>query len=579
MKSNAPPSELRKAMAALRPDLMRAFWFSLVASLLVLAPTLYMLEVYDRVVNSRSHMTLAMLTLLVIWAYVVMEVLDWARTEVLREAGLKLENKLATRVFDATFEANLKRKPGGTPQPLGDLRGLRDFMASPVLQGIMEAPTALVFLLIVFMINPALGWMALVGAVVVTGLAWLNERATHGLMKEANATASGAQQYVDGTLRNAEVIESMGMLRDVHRRWIARQREFLGLQALASDRAAGYQSASKYTQLVLNSLMLGLGVYLQIHGHFTGSGGLMIVAATLGGRILAPLVQVVAQWRTLVNASESWTRLEQFLSDIPPKPEAMPLQAPKGMLTVEGLMAGPPGSQALIIRNVNFSLPPGEMVAVVGPSASGKTTLARLLVGLWPAAAGKVRLDGVDVFTWDKTELGPHVGYLPQGVELFEGSLAENIARFGEVDMAKVTAAARAVGLHELISSLPEGYDSPVGHDGARLSGGQRQRVALARALYGDPVFIVLDEPNSSLDEAGDAALAQAIATQKSRGSTIVVMTHRTSVLAVADKMLVLMDGAQQAFGPRDEVMAALSRKPQVPARPAGAGVAPVAAA
>lgn len=579
MKSQTTPSELREAVSALKPELTRAFWFSLLASLLVLAPTLYMLEVYDRVVNSRSHMTLAMLTVLVIWGYVVMEVLEWARAEVLREAGLKLEKRLAQRVFDATFEANLKRLPGGTSQPLGDLRSLREFMGSPALQAIMEAPTALVFLLIVFIIDPWLGWMAAVGAVVVTGLAWLNERATHGMMKEANNTAAGAQRYVDGTLRNAEVIESMGMLRDVHRRWIVKQREFLGYQAVASDRGAGYQSASKYTQLVLNSLMLGLGVLLQITGYFQGSGGLVIVASTLGGRILAPLVQIVTQWRSLVNARESWARLEGFLAQVPPKAQAMPLPAPKGMLTVEGLVAGPPGSPVAIIRNVSFALPPGEMLAVVGPSASGKTTLARLLVGLWPAVGGKVRLDGVDVFTWDKTELGPHVGYLPQGVELFEGTLAENIARFGEVDMAKVTAAARAVGLHELISSLPEGYDSPVGRDGAKLSGGQRQRVALARALYGDPVFVVLDEPNSSLDEAGDAALAQAIATQKSRGSTIVVMTHRTSVLAVADKMLVLLDGAQQAFGPRDEVMAALNKRAQPPARPAGVATAPVAAA
>ncbi len=569
MKPQTPPSELREAIGDLKPYFARALLFSIVASLLVLAPTLYMLEVYDRVVNSRSHMTLGMLTVLVLWAYVVMEVLEWARGTIMREAGLKFENRLAPRLFDAIFEANLKRMPGGTVQPMNDLRTLREFLGSPVLMAVMEAPTALVFLLIVFMINPSLGWMALAGAVIVTALAWLNERSTLGPLKEANKKAVNAQQYVDGTLRNAEVIESMGMLKDIHRRWLIKQREFLNLQALASDRGAGYQSVSKYTQLVLNSGMLGMGVFLQINGHFQGSGGLMIVASTLGGRILAPLVQVVTMWRSVASAQESWTRMEAFLAAVPAPSPGMPLPAPRGMLMVEGVMAVAPGGNVPIIRNVAFALPPGEMLAVVGPSAAGKTTLARLLIGLWPTAGGKVRLDGVDIFSWNKAELGPHIGYLPQGVELFEGTLAENIARFGDLDMHKVEAAARAVGLHELIAALPKGYDTPIGRDGGRLSGGQRQRVALARAIYGDPVFVVLDEPNSSLDEAGDAALAQAITQLKSRGTTFVVMTHRTSVLAVADKMLVLRDGVQQAFGPRDDVLAALNKMAQQAQQPA----------
>ena len=287
---------------------------------------------------------------------------------------------------------------------------------------------------------------------------------------------------------------------------------------------------------------------------------MMIVASVLGGRMLAPLVQMVSQWRAVVNVRDAWRRLEQLLTQIPERPEAMSLPAPRGVLSVEHVIAGAPGSNAPILRGIAFALQAGEVLAVVGPSASGKTTLARLLVGLWPTVSGKVRLDGADVFSWDKLELGPYMGYLPQGVELLEGTLAENIARFGEVDMDKVQAAARAVGLHELILALPQGYDSPVGRDGAMLSGGQRQRVALARALYDDPVFVVLDEPNSSLDEAGDAALAQAIAELKARGTTFVIMTHRTSVLAVADKMLVLRDGTQQAFGPRDEVLAALNQ-------------------
>jgi ATP-binding cassette subfamily C exporter for protease/lipase len=293
---------------------------------------------------------------------------------------------------------------------------------------------------------------------------------------------------------------------------------------------------------------------------------MMIIGSVLGGRVLAPLAQLVAQWSAVVNVRSAWDRLEGLLAQVPPKPQNMSLPAPKGLLTVESLMAGAPGQAAAIVRGVQFALNPGEVLAVVGPSASGKTSLARLLVGLWPAMSGKVRLDGADIHTWDKSELGPYLGYLPQGVELLEGTVAENIARFGDVDMVQVEAAARLVGLHELIMALPEGYNSPIGRDGAVLSGGQRQRVGLARALYGTPVFVVLDEPNSSLDEAGDKALANAIASLKQLGTTFVVMTHRTSVLGVADKMLLMRDGAQQAFGPRDEVLAALqkARQPQV---------------
>lgn len=320
---------------------------------------------------------------------------------------------------------------------------------------------------------------------------------------------------------------------------------------------------SKLLQLVMTSLLLGLGAWLLLTNSLNGGASMMIVGSVLGGRVLAPLSQLVAQWNAVVNVRSAWERLEGLLAQVPPKPEAMSLPAPKGYLTVEGLMAGAPGQQVPIVRGVQFGLAKGEVLAVVGPSASGKTTLARLLVGLWPAMSGKVRLDGADVFTWDKSELGPYLGYLPQGVELLEGSLAENIARFGEVDMAQVEAAARLVGLHELIMSMPQGYNSPIGRDGAMLSGGQRQRVGLARALYGKPVFVVLDEPNSSLDEAGDLALANAIAALKQLGTTFVVMTHRTSVLGVADKMLIMRDGAQQAFGPRDEVLAALQKAQQ----------------
>jgi len=563
MNPNKKPSELQAALLALEPHFRRAFCFALVTALLVLAPTVYMLEVYDRVVNSRSHLTLAMLTLMVVLAYVVMEVLDWARSETLREAGERLDQQMASRVFQAIYDSSLRRLGQSTLQPMNDFRTVRDFLHNPVVGALMESPVSLVFAVILFTMNPMLGWSAAAGAVVQVTLAWFNERSTHPPLMAANRAAIGAQQYADASLRNAEVIESMGMLHHIHRRWMGRQREFLGLQAVASDKAGAFQAASKFVQTTMGSLLLGMGAWLILENAWPSGGGQMIVGSVIGGRMLAPLVQMVSQWRAVVNVRDAWGRLDQLLAQLPPRPPTMALPVPRGLLSVEQLVAAAPGSQSAILRGVAFALQPGQVLAVVGPSASGKTTLARLLVGLWPAASGKVRLDGADVFAWDKAELGPHLGYLPQGVELLEGTLAENIARFGEVSQAKVEAAARLVGLHEFILSLPQGYDSPVGRDGAMLSGGQRQRVALARALYGDPVFVVLDEPNSSLDEAGDAALAQAIAALKARGTTFVVMTHRTSVLAVADKMLVLRDGNQQAFGPRDEVMAALSQAAQ----------------
>ena len=563
MKPNQKPSELREAVASLWPFFVRAGWFSLVCSLLVLAPSGYMLEVYDRVVNSRSHTTLAMLTLLVLGAYVVMEVLEWARSEVMRSASVELDRKMSVRIFNAIFEANLSRLPGGTQQPLNDFRQVRDFLYSPVLLAIMEAPVALVMMVLLFLINPLLGWSALAFAVLQTLVAWLNERSTKPPLMQANRTAIEAQQYADNTLRNAEVIESMGMLRDTHRRWQRKQQDFLDLRALASERAGGFQAISKLLQNTLTSMLLGLGCWLLLYNELRGGPGMMIVASVLGGRMLAPLVQVVSQWQTVVNVRDAWVRVDGLLVAVPERKQGMSLPAPRGALQVEQLVAGAPGSAAPILRGVQFALAPGEVLAVVGPSAAGKTTLARLLVGLWPAQGGKVRLDGADIHAWSKAELGAHLGYLPQGVELFEGTLAENIARFAEVEPAKVEAAARAVGLHEFILSLPQGYDSPVGPEGARLSGGQRQRVGLARALYGDPVFVVLDEPNSSLDEEGDAALARAIQDAKARGTTFVIMTHRTSVLGVADKMLVLHDGQQQAFGPRDDVLAALQKANQ----------------
>lgn len=559
MSVSKPPGELKSALFALRPYFKRAAGFSVVCSVLVLTPSWYMLEVYDRVVNSRSHMTLAMLTLLVLLAYALLEVLEWVRGHVMLEASLALDKKLSERVFSAIFEANLQRLPGGSMQPMNDFRTLREFLSSPALLAVMESPVSLLCLLCLFAISPLLGWASLVAAVAQVVVGWMNERSTQPPLLAANRQAIAAQQYADSSLRNAQVIEAMGMLRDIHARWVRVQREFLGLQAIASASGGGYQALSRFLQNVVSSLMLGLAAWLLLRNELNGGGAFLIVGSILGGRVLAPLVQAVAQWQSIVNVRDAYGRLDQLLTNIPVRVPGMPLPAPRGLLQVEPLIGGAPGGRVNILKGVGFVLQPGEVLAVVGPSASGKTTLARMLVGLWPAMNGKVRLDGADVYSWAKSELGPHLGYLPQGVELFDGSLAENIARFGEPDADKVEKAARAVGLHELICALPDGYQTQIGQDGGRLSGGQRQRVGLARALYGAPAFVVLDEPNSSLDEQGDRALAQAIATYKSSGTTFVVITHRTSVLGVADKLLVLNDGQAQMFGPRDDVIKALN--------------------
>ena len=566
-KFHAPAQgpELRAALVQLRPFFTRAGWFSLFASVLVLAPSGYMLEVYSRVVDSRSYGTLFWLTVVVLGAYALMELLEWARAEVMRAAAQRFDALLGTRVFDAVFAAKLRNVPGGTAHPLQDFAKLRDFLFSPALLAIMEAPVAILMAVLLFLISPGLGWSAVVFGIAQTLVALWNERRTKQPLMQANQKAFQAQQYADGTLRNAEVIAAMGMLRATHQRWVQKQREFLNLQAQASESAGGFQALGKLLQTTLSSLLLGLACWLLLNNELHGGGGMMIVGSILGGRMLAPLLQVVAQWQAVIGVRESWHRLEALLAAVPKDPENMALPAPRGVLQVEQLMAGAPGSPGVIVRGVAFALQPGEVLAVVGPSASGKSTLARLLVGLWPAASGKVRLDGVDIFSWDKAELGPHVGYLPQGVELLEGTLAQNIARFGEVDMHKVRAAAQAVGVDALIESLPQGYETVVGPGGVRLSGGQRQRIGLARALYGAPTLIVLDEPNSNLDDEGDAALARAITQASARGATVVVITHRTSVLGVAHKMLLIRDGVQQAFGPRDEVLAALQQAAVAP--------------
>jgi ATP-binding cassette, subfamily C, bacterial exporter for protease/lipase len=555
MKAGSAVSELRMALWENKSAWRQAVLMSWVIGLLGFTPTVYMLQVYERVVNSRDLMTLLMLTVVTLGAYAVMELIEKFRSRLLWGAGIEFELRMADRVYNAMFDGLLKKQMVGALSVQNDFKSVRDFFNNPALGAFFELPIALVSLVLLFAINPLLGWAALVGAGAQTLVTWLIQRTSREPLQEAQRRSQEAQTYAEASLRNAQVMESMGMLDAVMGQWQKKQRAFLAYQAQASESAGGLNAVSKLLQQLMGSVLLGLSAWLLLFNELNGGSAMMVISSVLGGRLLSPLTQIAQQWSAVATVSGAWTRLSALLESVPAREKNMALPAPKGELTVESLVAAAPGQNQAILRGLQFGVPAGQVLAVVGPSASGKTSLAKLLLGIWQPQAGKVRLDGVDVHAWDKAELGPHLGYLPQGVELLDGTLAENIARFGDLDMPRIEQAAALVGLHEFIKALPKGYETPVGRDGGLLSGGQRQRVALARALYGDPVFVVLDEPNSSLDDAGDAALAQAIATMKSRGTTFVINTHRTSVLSVSDRVLVLKDGAQQLFGPTAEVL------------------------
>jgi len=572
-----PVSELSEAAWSLLPLFKRSLWFSLAITLLSLGPIVYMQEVYGRVVNSRNVETLIMLSVLLLATIALQEFLEWIRTEVMSGAGVDLNVKLAERVFNGSFEANLRKVPGAT-QALSDLREIRNFAGSMAMPALLDAPLSLLFLLLIFLISPRMGFFSCLGAVAMGVASVMAERRVKPAMDAAQRSASEAQSYAGSALRNAPVIEAMGMMGAIESRWLKVQRRFLYYQAVASDHAGSSAAMSRMIMMAQGSLLLGFGCWLTLEGMIPDGGSAMIIASILGGRALQPLVQVVGMWKPVVSVRQAWGRLDQFLQAVPARERGMPLPPPKGQLSVEGLVVMAPGLPLQILRGVTFALQPGEVVAVVGPSASGKSTLARTLVGAWPAAAGAVRLDGVSVHAWHKSELGRYIGYLPQDIELFEGTLAENIARFDDVDTAALNAAIDAVGLRSVVDALPLGAASPIGDNGAILSGGQRQRVGLARAIYRLPRLIVLDEPNSSLDEAGERDLLQVIAMLKSQGCTVVVITHRTSVLPVVDRMLVLADGQVRLFGPRDEVMARLRGVAAQPAEAQAGAVAPIAA-
>jgi ATP-binding cassette subfamily C exporter for protease/lipase len=497
------------------------------------------------------------LSLMIVGFFAFIGLLEAVRSFIVIRIGSQLERRFNLRVYQAAFERNLFKGEGNAGQALGDLTHIRQFVTGPALFAFFDAPWFPVYLLVIYLFNVWLGVFATAGALLLIALAWLNESMTKQPLAEAAACSQQSSQLATSHLHNAETIQAMGMLGVLRNRWFQVHSRFLGLQNQASDIGAVISSLSKTLRLCLQSLVLGLGALLVIRGDMTA--GMMIAGSILMGRVLSPIDQLIAVWKQWSGAKLAYRRLDALLQAFPAGVEAMALPAPKGRIIFEQVSAGPPGQRAATLHLVSFHLAAGEVMGVLGTSGSGKSTLARVLVGVWPTLGGTVRLDGADIHRWNRDDLGPYIGYLPQDIELFSGSIAQNIARFREADPEKVVAAAQQAGVHELILRLPQGYDTVLGEDGSGLSGGQKQRVALARALYGQPSLVVLDEPNSNLDTQGEAALAGAIAQLKAQGTSVILVTHRSSVLAQADKLLVLNDGRLQAFGASQEVLKALS--------------------
>lgn len=555
-------NSLKAALKACKGSFISVGFFSFFVNMLMLVPSFYMLQVYGRVVTSGSISTLVMLTLIMTVLMATMGSLEWTRSRIMVRLSTKLDVMLSRDVYRASFKRALDS--GGmdaSAQPLNDLTGLRQFLTGNGLFAFFDTPWLPVYIGVMFLFHPWYGWIAIASAIILLCLAAINEKLTGKAIAEANKQNIAASLYTTKNLRNAEVIESMGMLHTLMERWGARQKKVLALQSSASDKGGMITSLSKTFRMLVQSLILGVGAYLAVKQEITP--GLMIAGSILLGRALAPIDLMIGSWKGFISARSQYERLNDILDKQQAEPQRMSLPAPQGNVLVENLMVGAPGSKTPILKNISFAVQAGSVVGIIGPSASGKSTLARALLGVWAPQHGVVRLDGADINNWDKRELGPYVGYLPQDIELFEGTISENIARFGEIDPEKVIQSAKTAGVHEMILQLPDGYDTVIGSEGVNLSGGQRQRVGLARAIYGTPRLIILDEPNSNLDEVGERALAHAIAQLKTTGATIFIITHRTNILAQLDRLLVLSNGTIGLYGPRELVMAELNKQQQ----------------
>jgi PrtD family type I secretion system ABC transporter len=561
-------TEVRRAFTACAPAFLATAVFSFFLNLLMLVVPLYMLQVFDRVLSSRSESTLVMLTLLAGFMLIILGLLEAVRSRVLVRTGVRFEGLLKDRVFAAVFERSIGA-PGATrAQALQDLDMLRQFLTGAGLFALLDAPWTPIFIGVIFLLHPWLGMASLAGALVLLALALLNEVLTGRPLRAASERAIKANNFAEASLNNAEVLKALGMLHGIRRRWYQHRVSAVGHQARASDRAGLLLAGTKFIRLYLQVLLLGIGAYLTMQQLITP--GAMIAAAILLGRALAPVELAVSNWRGFVAARAALARLKELLDSVPMEKPGMRLPRPEGRVQLERVVATAPGgdSASPILKGLSLQIPPGGALGVIGPTAAGKSTLARLLVGVWRASQGTVRLDGADVFEWSRADLGNHIGYQPQEVKLFDGTVAENIARFGRVDADAIVTAARKAAAHDFILRLPRGYDTLIGANGHTLSGGQRQRIGLARALFGDPSLIVLDEPNTNLDQPGERALLATMNALKREGKTLVIIAHRPNILVNVDSILCLSDGYMEALGTREEIIARYTLPPPPSPRP-----------
>ncbi len=562
---NRATGELRKAIFKAKTAFFMAGFFSLFINLLMLVPTLYMLQLYGRVVTSRSEETLYMLTGLVIVLFITLALLEMVRSRILVRIGNKIDKILSQRVFDALFKLAEKYPGKASTSALSDLTQIRQFMTGNGLFAFFDAPWIPIYIALLFYFHEDYGYFAIFAAVVLVIITIINNYSTKAKLNEANQHNSSSMMFVNTNLRNAEVIHAMGMKDNIRDMWKEKHYSFLRAQSDASASAGVWANISKITRMMFQSLMLGLGGYLVIQNE-VGSG-MMIAGSIVMGRALAPLDLMVNTWKQFSSARTSYKRLNALLSDFPKEKEYMELPAPKGELLLEQVVVVPPNGKSPSLRGISMQINKGDIVGIIGPSAAGKSSLARVILGLWPLQNGKARLDGADISQWDKVALGKYIGYLPQDIELFDGTVSQNIARFNEVDPKSVVKAAQMAGVHDMILRLPDGYDTKIGVGGSTLSGGQRQRIGIARAIYDDPVLVVLDEPNSNLDEIGEAGLIQAINYLKQIKSTVILITHRPNILQVTNKIAVLKNGLLEMYGATSAVLAKLrenaSPKPQ----------------
>ena len=568
--SSASADPFRQFLHASRRAILGVVGLSAMANLLALTGSLYMLQVYDRVLPSRSLPTLVGLTVLMAGLYAAFGVVDFLRGRVVHGLAIRLDRQLREPVFAATLRMPMRGgDKGGALQPVRDLDQIRGFLGSPGPMALADMPWLPVYLGLVFLLHPLLGLLATAGALVLVALTALTEMRSRNPAQASNQAAGERAAFLEAARRNAEIIEALGLGRRMAGRWQAHNEALLAAQRRAMRVTGFVGSASRVFRLVLQSALLGLGAYVVIKGEATG--GVMIASSILASRALAPIEGAIANWRGFVAARQSHERLCKTLATLPGEGQPMVLPRPRQSLAVEELSIAPPGVPRPVLQNIAFTLATGDGLGVIGPSASGKSTLARALAGAWQPQRGTIRLDGAAFDQWDREALGRDIGYLPQDIALFDGTIAENIARLEpDAPSEAVIAAARAAGVHDMVLALPGGYGTPIGEGGAALSGGQRQRIALARALYGDPFFVVLDEPNANLDAEGDAALATAIAGVRARGGILVVIAHRPAALATLNKLAVIGGGQLQAFGPKDEVLSKVIQPVGVTRGPVG---------